>query len=90
MATAPKDDYRKLTGPQKTAIFLMSIGEENATKLFSKMDDEEIKEVSSTMAALGQVSSETVERLFMEFVDLMSASGVVIGTCVPHLQTVPR
>ena len=80
MATAPKDDYRKLTGAQKTAILLMSIGEENATKLFSKMDDEEIKEVSSTMASLGQVSSDTVERLFMEFVDMMSASGVVIGT----------
>ncbi len=80
MAIAPKDDYRKLTGAQKTAILLMSVGEENATKLFSMMDDEEIKEVSNTMASLGQVSSETVERLFMEFVEMMSASGVVIGT----------
>jgi flagellar motor switch protein FliG len=80
MALAPKDDYRKLTGAQKTAILLMSVGEESATKLFSMMDDEEIKEVSNTMASLGQVSSETVERLFMEFVEMMSASGVVIGT----------
>ena len=81
MPPAPaKDDYRKLTGAQKCAILLMSIGEDNASKIFSMMDEEEIKEISNTMATLGQVSSETVERLFMEFVELMSASGVVMGT----------
>lgn len=75
-----KDDYRKLTGIQKTAIFMMSISEENATRLFGMMDDEEIKEVSQTMAALGHVSSEVVERLFVEYTDQMNAAGVVIGT----------
>lgn len=77
---ATKEDYRKLTGPQKVAIFVMSIGEENATKLLSMMDDEEIKEISSTMATLGEVSSETVERLSVEFAEQMSASGAVVGT----------
>ncbi|MBN8530461.1 MAG: flagellar motor switch protein FliG [Alphaproteobacteria bacterium] len=75
-----KDDYRKLTGIQKTAIFMMSISEENATRLFGMMDDEEIKEVSQTMAALGHVSSDVVERLFVEYTDQMNAAGVVIGT----------
>lgn len=75
-----KEDYRKLTGIQKTAIMMMSIGEENAAKLFSMMEDEEIKEISNTMSTLGQVGSETVERLFLEFVEQMSASGVVVGT----------
>lgn len=79
-ATPPKDDYRKLTGPQKTAIFMMSIGEENAGKLFSMMDDEEIREISATMATLGEISSETVERLYVEFAEQMSASGAVVGT----------
>ena len=81
MASPPaKDDYRKLTGVQKSAILLMSIEEENAGKIFNMMDDEEIKEISNAMATLGQVSAETVERLFIEFVEAMSASGVVIGT----------
>ena len=75
-----KKDYRKLTGIQKTAILMMSIGEENAAKLFSMMDDEEIKEVSNTMSTLGQVSADTVERLFLEFFEAMSASGVIVGT----------
>ncbi len=76
----PKDDYRKLSGAQKVAIFMMSIGEENAGKLFGMMDDEEIREISGTMATLGEVSSETVERLYVEFAEQMSASGAVVGT----------
>jgi flagellar motor switch protein FliG len=75
-----KEDYRKLTGAQKAAIILMSIDEDNSTKILSAMTDEEIKELSSTMASLGTVSAETVERLFVDFVESMSSSGVVVGT----------
>ncbi len=80
MAAPQKDDYRKLTGPQKVAIFLMSVGEENASKIFAMMDDEEIREISGTMATLGEISSETVERLYLEFAEQMTASGAVVGT----------
>jgi flagellar motor switch protein FliG len=82
LPTAPdkKEDYRKLTGSQKAAILVMSMDEENATKLFNMMDDEEIKEISSTMASLGTISSDLVERLFVDFVESMSSSGVVVGT----------
>jgi len=80
MPPSTKDDYRKLTGAQKAAILLMSVDEEHATKIFGMMEDEEIKEISNTMASLGQVSSDTVERLFLDFIELMSASGAVIGT----------
>ncbi len=79
-AQQPKDDYRKLSGPQKVAIFMMSIGEESAGKLFGMMDDEEIREISGTMATLGEISSETVERLYVDFAEMMSASGAVVGT----------
>ena len=75
-----KEDYRKLSGAQKAAIILMSIDEENSTKILSSMSDEEIKELSNTMASLGTVSAETVERLFVDFVESMSSSGVVVGT----------
>ena len=82
MANTPatKEDYRKLTGLQKTGILLMSIEESNSSKIFSLMEDDEIKEISYTMSTLGQVSAETVERLFIEFAEEMSANGVVMGT----------
>jgi flagellar motor switch protein FliG len=78
--TDKKEDYRKLTGAQKAAIMMMAVDEENATKILAQLGDEEIKELSNTMASLGTVSAETVERLFLEFVESMSSSGVVVGT----------
>ncbi len=75
----PKDEYRRLVGVQKAAIFLMAVGEEVAVKLFSMMDDEEIREISGIMSSLGQVNSEVVERLFGEFAEQVSASGAVVG-----------
>jgi flagellar motor switch protein FliG len=74
-----KDDFRKLSGVQKAAIFLMAIGEETAVKLFAQMEDDEIRELSNIMSGLGQVNSEVVERLFHEFADQVSASGAVVG-----------
>ena len=75
-----KDDYGKLSGPQKAAIFMMAIGDEGAGKLFEMMDDEEIRELSQTMANLGSVNAAMVERLFMEFADHLSGTGSLVGS----------
>ncbi|HVM84086.1 MAG TPA: flagellar motor switch protein FliG [Candidatus Binatia bacterium] len=75
-----KDDYRSLSGAQKAALLLMSVGEESAAKLFALMHDDEIKEISQTMANLGTVSSTVIERLFVEFADQISSTGALTGT----------
>jgi len=75
-----KDDYRNLTGPQKAAIFMLALSEEQAGKLFEMMDDEEIRELSQNMANLGTVSAAVVERLFVEFADQLSSAGSLVGT----------
>ena len=75
-----KEDYRSLTGPQKAGIMMLSLGEEHAAKLFSMMDDEEIRELSQVMANLGTISSNLVERLFVEFADAISATGSLVGS----------
>jgi flagellar motor switch protein FliG len=74
-----KDDFRKLTGQQKAAIMLMAMGDDYAARMFGLMEDEEIKEISSTMASLGTIDSDTVERLFIEFADSMNSTGLVVG-----------
>jgi flagellar motor switch protein FliG len=58
---------------------MMSVGEDNATRLFSIMDDDEIKELSQAMANLGNVSSQMVERLLIEFADQISSTGSLVG-----------
>src|ERR1700743_141155 len=75
-----KDDFRSLSGTQKAALLLMSVGEENASKLFGLMHDDEIREISQTMANLGTVSATVVERLFVEFADSVSSTGTLTGT----------
>lgn len=75
-----KEDFRSLTGNEKVAILMLAIGEEYTTKIFSYMDDDEIREISQTMATLGAVSSNLVERLFVEFAEQISATGNLIGS----------
>ena len=75
-----KEDYRSLSGPQKAAILMLSLGDEHSSRLFSMMDDEEIKEISQIMATLGTVNSDLVERLFIEFAEQISSTGSLVGS----------
>src|SRR5215469_5669433 len=80
MAPQTRDDYRTLTGAEKAAILMLSLGEDHSARLFSLMDEEEIKELSQTMANLGNISSSVVERLFVDFADQISATGSLVGS----------
>lgn len=73
------DDARKLNGPEKAAVVLLSLGEDH-TRLWEGLDDDEIKEISQAMASLGTVSSNVVEELLLEFVSGMTGSGAVMGS----------
>ncbi|MBT4119117.1 MAG: flagellar motor switch protein FliG, partial [Rhodospirillaceae bacterium] len=76
-----KDTFKNLTGADKAAIFMLSLEQEYSSKLFELMDVEEIKELSLTMANLGTIDAEVVERLFMEFADqLSSGSSSLVGS----------
>lgn len=75
-----REDYRTLTGTEKTAIFLLSLGEEHTSKLFQLMDEDEIMEISQTMATLGKVSSSVIERLFIDFAEQMTSTNSLVGT----------
>jgi flagellar motor switch protein FliG len=75
-----KDDYRSLNGLQKAALLVMSVGEDTAAKIFQLMHDDEIREISQTMANLGTVNATVIERLFVEFADQISSTGSMTGT----------
>jgi flagellar motor switch protein FliG len=80
MSIRVREDYRSLTGPEKAAILLLSLGEEQTAKIFEHMDDEEIMEISQTMAGLGKVAPALVERLFVEFAEQMTSTNALVGT----------
>ena len=73
------DDAKKLSGIEKAAVVLLSLGEDHIS-LWKALDEEEIKEISQAMSSLGTVSSNVVEDLLVEFVSGMSSSGTIMGS----------
>lgn len=75
-----KDTYRSIGGKEKAAIFMLSLAREHTAVLFDLMEDEEIKELSSAMAALGTIDAAIVERIFEEFRDQLFQTGSLVGS----------
>ncbi len=71
-------DVSRLTGPEKAAVVLLALGEDHAG-VWRQLDEEEIKIISQAMAGLGQVTSNVVEDLLVEFVSGMG-SGSITGS----------
>ena len=77
---AERQDYRSMTGPQKAAMFMLAIGIEHSARIFERMDDEEIRELSQQMSSLGTINAALIERLFVEFADQLSSAGGLVGS----------
>ena len=71
---------RKLTGPERAAVLMLALGEQHGSKVWSLLDDDELRELSVVMSTLGTIEASAVEGLLLEFVSRMSASGAVMGT----------
>lgn len=76
----PVEDFRGLDGTSKAAMLMLSVGEDQAMRLFSMLDDDEIKDLSQAMASLGKVDADLVERLFVEFTESFSRTGSLTGS----------
>jgi flagellar motor switch protein FliG len=77
---AVKEDIRSLSGAERAAIVMLSLGEEHSEKIWKLLDEEEIKEISQVMSNLGSVSSTVIEKLLVEFVSQMSGTGSLMGS----------
>ena len=56
-----------LSGPEKAAIFLLTVGEEFTSQVFQRLDPEEIKLVGRQMAKIDKIDKEELEALLREF-----------------------
>ena len=75
-----EDDYsKKLTGVERVAVILLSVEDEQATKIFALMNEDEIKEVSAAMSTLGMIRPEIIEQLINEFTAEISNSMSFVG-----------
>ena len=66
-------------GSEKAAVLLLALGEE-AKPVWNRLEDDELREISSAMSNLGAVRAETVEYLIKDFTNRLSGSGAVTGS----------
>src|SRR5262244_1988208 len=69
----------QVSGPKRAAMLMLALGEQYGGKVWSLLDDDEVRELSLQMSTLGTVEATTVEDMLLEFVSRMSASGALMG-----------
>lgn len=67
------------SGLDKASILLMSLDEEVASKIFSMMTEDEIRQISQAMSSVGKVEPNTLDNLMTEFTDEISSGKTIVG-----------
>ncbi len=70
---------RDLSGDEKAAVLLLSLGPDFGRPILEELDEVEIKVLSRTMVRMGAITQEMLDSLFAEFVTSISANGSVAG-----------
>jgi flagellar motor switch protein FliG len=70
---------RRLTGAERAAVLMLSLGEQYGSKIWGLLDDDDLRMLTIAMSTLGTVEAEVVENLLLEFVGQLSASGALMG-----------
>jgi len=82
---APTAGKRQLSGRERAAVLMLALGEQYGGKIWSMLDDDELRELSVAMSAIGPIEAEIVENLLLEFVTRMSASGALMEIGRAHV-----
>jgi flagellar motor switch protein FliG len=69
-----------LSGPQRAATLMLALGEDVAAKVFDGLHEDEIRDLSLAMSALGTVSSQQVEEVCRDFAAQLGTTGHLIGS----------
>ncbi len=75
----PEVNISKITGIERAAILLLSLGEQDAAAVLMHMGPKEVQKVGSAMATLSNVSKDQVAAVLQDFattVDNQTALGV--------------
>ncbi|MCK5228633.1 MAG: flagellar motor switch protein FliG, partial [Desulfobulbaceae bacterium] len=68
-----------LSGPEKAAVFLLTLGEDFTSKVFQRLDEEELKVVGRQMAKMDHVDQEDITALLNEFKGDSGASDLFLS-----------
>lgn len=72
-------EEKKITGPEKAAILLLSLGDDTASEVLKRLGKKEIQSIGSYMTFLGNVSSDIIDQVNEDFYkEIASGQGGMI------------
>jgi flagellar motor switch protein FliG len=77
---------REFTGPEKTAILILALGEEIAPLLFQHMSDQEIQRISNYMSYIRNVDLDVVNEILEEFAEMTGSAGGMLAGGKEHVR----
>jgi flagellar motor switch protein FliG len=77
-----------LSGVQRAAIVLLSLGEQQAAEVLKHMGAKEVQKLGLAMTSVGGISRETVANVFDEFVDTLAQPGVLGSAADEYVRAV--
>ena len=72
-----EESLEGVSGPERAAIFMMSLGEKNAAEVLKHMAPRDVQKLGQVMASLSNVSNEKVESVVGKFVESANAQSSV-------------
>ncbi|WP_333572686.1 flagellar motor switch protein FliG [Sphingomonas sp.] len=73
-------ELKKFSGPQRAAALMLALGKEHGAPIWDQLSTDEIKELSSTIAALGRIPSSVVEYLLVQFTGEVASMASLHGS----------
>ena len=77
-----------LSGVQRAAIVLLSLGEQQAAEVLKHMGAKEVQKLGLAMTSVGGVSRDTVAQVFDDFVDTLAQPGVLGSAADDYVRAV--
>ena len=68
---------RKMTGPEKAAIFILSLDEETASQVLKSLSDADSETIAREIARIGVVHKEEIAQVLREFDDLSKVQEII-------------
>jgi len=62
---------KKLSGIDRTAVLLMTLGEQDAAEIMKLLNPKEVQKIGEAMATLGSIGRDTVDDVLSDFCDIV-------------------
>jgi len=78
----------QLTGRQKAAIFLVSLGSDVSSEIFKHLREDEIEQLTFEIARLDRIEPEDKDKVLMEFQEMMMAQDFIASGGIDYAREV--